>query len=253
MDRSATHSDLLDAFDQLGCPVCRLTHRAVEHAMESIDYEYVNDPGFRAEVEAAWGFCPEHANQWLAHARVLSTSLVYAEVLKHIEAALERLEPAPNGGVRSFLARLSRTGDAALDENCTLLTPAGRCPFCRIRDEMAGMAITALLSGLTEPAFRDAYVRSDTLCAPHLRQALCRAGPEEFAILRDVALARLRRLRLQLHEIIRKHDYRFRHEPLGDERGAAQRAVHQVAGWPSADGNKPRSPSEGPVNDAAVP
>lgn len=240
MDRSAIHSDLLEAFGQPGCPVCRLTHRAVKHAMESIDYEYVNDPGFRREVEGAWGFCPAHANQWLAHTRVLSTALVYDGVLKHIEATLKQLEPSQRGGgVLGLLERLNLTTGVTSDRECDLLTPVGRCPFCRICDEMSATAITALLSGLTEPAFRTAYAQSATLCVPHLRQALCRAGPEEFAILREVALARLRELRLQLHEIIRKHDYRYRHELAGAERGAAQRAVHQVAGWPGADGGEP--------------
>lgn len=243
MDRSATHHDLLDAFGQPGCPVCRLTHRAVTHAMDSIDYEFVNDPGFRAEVTAAWGFCPEHASQWLAHARVLSTALVYDGLLGHIEAVLRQLEPAPRGGVLHRLARLSHAANGPQEQECDLLTPAGSCPFCRIRDEMAAMAMTALLSGLSEPAFRDAYAQSSTLCIPHLRNALCRAGPEEFAILREAALARMHQLRLQLHEIIRKHDYRFRHELAGAERGAAQRAVYQVAGWPGADTMASRSSS----------
>ncbi|MER3437750.1 MAG: hypothetical protein C4346_09300 [Chloroflexota bacterium] len=243
MDRSATHNELLEAFGQTGCPVCRLTHRAVEHAMDSIDYEYVNDPGFRADVEAAWGFCPEHANQWLARARILSTSLVYDGVLKEIEGALQQLEPSQRGGrMLELIARFNLAGDASSARECTLLTPDGPCPFCRIRDEAAAMAVTALIAGLSEPDFRAAYAQSATLCIPHLRQALCRATPEEFAILGNVALARVGQLRRQLHEIIRKHDYRYRHEPAGIERGAAQRAVHQVAGWPSADSNELQSP-----------
>ncbi|GIW03958.1 MAG: hypothetical protein KatS3mg059_0578 [Thermomicrobiales bacterium] len=238
MERSAAHDDLLDAFPMPGCPVCRLTHRAVEHAMDSIDYEFVNDPGFRADVDAAWGFCPEHANQWLARARVLSTSLVYDGVLKEIEATLRQLEPSQRGGrMLERFARFTHASTASSDRECTLLKPDGQCPFCRVRDEAAAMAVTALIAGLSEPDFRAVYAQSATLCIPHLRQALCRAAPEEFAILRETAIAHVGRLRRQLREIIRKHDYRYRHEPAGTERGAAQRAVYHVAGWPSTAGH----------------
>jgi hypothetical protein len=136
-----------------------------------------------------------------------------------------------------LFARFTLSGDASSDRECTLLKPDGQCPFCRVRDEAAAMAVTALIAGLSEPEFRAAYAQSATLCIPHLRQALCRAAPEEFAMLREVAIAQVGQLRRQLREIIRKHDYRYRHEPAGIERGAAQRAVYHVAGWPGATGH----------------
>jgi len=40
----------------------------------------------------------------------------------------------------------------------------------------------------------------------------------------------LQELRLALDEYIRKQDYRFRHEPLGEERDAPRRALAWAAG-----------------------
>ncbi|HEV2067498.1 MAG TPA: hypothetical protein VGR08_11750, partial [Thermomicrobiales bacterium] len=66
-----------------------------------------------------------------------------------------------------------------------------------------------------------------------LRRALSQAnGRGAFACLRDHALDRQDALLGHLNEIIRKHDYRHREEPSGEEKGAAIRAVRHVAGIP---------------------
>jgi hypothetical protein len=51
-----------------------------------------------------------------------------------------------------------------------------------------------------------------------------------FELLRSRAQQTHETLVAHLNETIRKHDYRFRHEPAGDEKGSPERAVAYVAG-----------------------
>jgi len=229
MDRTVSYYDLLEALGQEGCPVCRLGLDAVDRYVEAIDYESVGDPDLGERLRASLGFCNVHAHQWLRQAHVLGTATIYVGVLSRLLAELRALPFQPStflAGVAAFLgphARQSSEGGR--------LVPSGRCPACQVLAETEEMLIRTLLATLPEPAFRDAYAGSAGLCLPHLRAALGQAGSEAtFAILREVAVAQEERLLAELREVIRKHDYRFRHEPAGTERGAGERAVHHVVG-----------------------
>jgi hypothetical protein len=235
------HYDLLDAMQEKGCPVCHIALRGVQHYLESINYEYVNDPAFREEVEPAQGFCSYHATQWLHTAHVLGTALIYRAVLRSLTRDLERMQPRRRqggilAGIASAVGPAPQRSDATPEPNCDLLLPRIRCPACARRAEIESTTIETLIEGLEDPEFRTAYERSDQLCIPHLRQALCRA-PEEpgFSVLRDAAVATHRQLEQHLSEVIRKHDYRFKDEPRGEERDSVARAVNRIAGLPGID------------------
>jgi hypothetical protein len=234
MAKTNTYYDLLDAFGQPECPVCRLTIRAVDHYIDSVNYEYVNDPGFRAEVQPAWGFCNVHAQRWLKQAHPLGTAIIYDNVLDQISDELRKLQPNHRNGFLSGVASLLAPHDGGeADPSCADLRPDGECPVCRARAEEERTAIAGLVDGLSDRTFLEAYEGSAGLCVPHLRLALCATTDEAtFVVLRDQALAQHEQLRGQLHEIVRKHDYRFRDEPSGEERGSVQRAVLHVAGVP---------------------
>ncbi len=232
---STTHYDLLDALKEKDCPVCGTALRAVSHYIDSINYEFVNDPGFRSEIEPAWGFCNAHAQQWLLHAHPLGTALIYEAVLGRVSAELKRVrhEEGLLANSSSLFSRgKGRTSAAARGD----LRPEGQCPACRVREQQEGTAVDVMIEGLSEPSFRAAYLASNGLCLSHLRLALARAtNQEDFSRLRDHAVAKYDQLSRQLREIIRKHDYRFRDEPTGEERGATERAVWQIAGVPGID------------------
>jgi hypothetical protein len=232
---SNTHYDLLDAFKETDCPVCRLSLRAVSHYIDSVNYDLVNDPGFRSEVVPAWGFCNVHAQQWLHQAHPLGTALIYDAVIGRVSAELKRVHYEVG-----FIARVSslfglgkgQTGDTARDN----LWPDGQCPICRVREQQERTAVDVIIEGLAEPPFRGAYQASSGLCLPHLRLALGVAKDQEiFATLRDHTISNYDQISRQLKEIIRKHDYRFRDEPTGEERGATERALRQIAGVPGID------------------
>lgn len=91
MTQTRTYFDLLDAFGQDGCPVCRLALAGVQHSFESINYDGVNDLGFRQQTRAAHGFCNRHAYQWLQTAHILGTALIYDQLLTDTTDVLERM------------------------------------------------------------------------------------------------------------------------------------------------------------------
>lgn len=219
---------LREAIELSGCPICRTVLQRVTQSMRSIDYEFVNDPGWRADVETAWGFCNLHAQQWLDSAHPLGTALIYEAVLGRIREQMDRQRSA-----RSGLARKLRGSLGGVATNGAALIESGTCPLCIVRESEAKMTIAQLMDELTTPAFREQYLASDGLCVTHLNAAL-RLDATSDAI--DVLRMRLdsahQQLQEQLQEIIRKYDYRYHNELLGDDRGSVERAVHQVAGLP---------------------
>jgi hypothetical protein len=189
----------------------------------------VGDPGIRSQLRSSYGFCTIHAYQWLKQTNVLATATIYVDVLTRLLEDLRAVpfHPASRlADVASFLGTRSAQG-----RDSGALAARGRCPVCRVVAETEAMLVQALLTALPEPAFLETYRSSPGMCFLHLRRALTQASDEAtFATLRDVAIAHEEGLLVQLREIIRRSDYRFMDEPVGEERGAAKRAVHHVAG-----------------------
>lgn len=233
LDRNQTHHNLLDAFRQEGCPVCRLAAAAVTRYFGVLNYEAAGDPGVRIKLRDSLGFCAPHARQLVEEAHVLATATIYAEILPDLIARLRDV-PFRKPGLGAAVARFKPGADRFRRADATpALAAADPCPACRVLADTEAMLLTTLLDSLSETSFRDAFATSDGLCLPHLRRALAQASTETaFLSLRDTALAREERLLAQLHEVIRKHDYRFREELSGEERGAGERTTRHVAGTP---------------------
>jgi hypothetical protein len=221
--------DLLDAFEASGCPVCQLSLRSVSRFMGSMNYDSVNDPGFREQLRAARGFCNPHAYQWLHSAFILGTAKIYRDFLKVIAADLRIASfeaPTISKRLSTFLGGSGISGPSAL-----VSPPSRSCPACLHMHETETLLTTTLVQGLGDAGFRDRYTESAGLCRPHLGPALAAAPTQEiFETLRDLAVQREEALIRQLNEVIRKHDYRYQDEVAGEERGSAHRAVAHAIG-----------------------
>lgn len=221
--------DLLDAFEEDGCPICRLGLHSVAHYIESINYDSVGDQGIRTQLQKSLGYCNLHAYQWLQAAVILGTANIYRDVVRVIHDDLQtRSHHAHALGDRV----LSLFGDRSADEEAEdLIVPSASCPICVVLAETEQRLVKTLIHGLADAGFRSAYDASSGLCIPHLRLALLSAATQaSYETLKAHALRTEETLIAQLSEIIRRHDYRYMHEPSGEEKGAAARAVAHVAG-----------------------
>lgn len=224
--------NLQDAFVEEGCPVCRIALRNVQRLIEATNYDALGDPGIRAELTEATGYCTLHAQQWLDTAFVLGTATLYRDVVMRTIRELRELSGRRQlgGRLRSALGG-SRAGGADVG------TPRRPCPACELRRESEAALIRTLVDRLRDDdAMRSAYEASEGLCIPHLRRALAASGDAvAFGCLRDRAVRTEETLLGHLNEIVRKHDYRNRQEPSGEEKGAAARTVVHVAGAAGVD------------------
>jgi hypothetical protein len=212
--RDAAVFEIREALTEPGCAICRLTLRSVARLMKSIAYEQVNDVDLRRTLREASGFCNVHAHQWLAGAQsVLGTALIYRDV---VQTALRQLE-APalprRGRLRKLLAGSSATA---------------RCPACEAQADAEAHFISALLVlGEAEP---ELLAQADAVCRRHLVATL-RTGGVAAELVARRARDVMQRVIADLDEVIRKEDYRFRHEPRTEaERSATSRAIMWAAG-----------------------
>lgn len=239
-------AELKRALAVAGCPLCRAGEDGVERYLRFILHEFVNDPATRSRLADAWGFCRRHAwhflrLEWATMRDGLSTAVISEALVKSAEEVLDGYlrdaAPAARGkrGMRAKLEKLLRA-----------LTPTGVCPACDLQARHEAYTLTVLLTVLEEAAWRERLSRSDGLCLFHLRRALAgkEAGDRVQWIVEDHR-RRLRELLTDLEEYIRKHDYRFSHEPYGQERDAMVRGTAALAGsWfdlphpPQAGGGK---------------
>ncbi|MDQ6670284.1 MAG: hypothetical protein M3069_05965 [Chloroflexota bacterium] len=214
--RDSTSFEVRDALGLPGCAVCRLALRSVGRWLAAVVNEGVNDVQLRDELRAARGFCNVHAHRWLTEVHsVLGTAIVYEDLLKASLRELDAADKAQRGGLWRAIM-----GAQAID--------VGDCPACRAQTQAEERFLAALLATVAvDPGVLEG---SAGICARHVRSTLRRGGPGAELILRQTRSA-VERLLGELAEVIRKEDYRFRHEARTDaERSAPRRAVAHVAG-----------------------
>jgi hypothetical protein len=170
--------------------------------------ELLVDPEVRGRLRASLGFCRHHGHELEATAPRLTVAILYEDWLGRAGSELKAW------------ARPRRRGSFS-----------GPCPACAAVQQAETGGARLMAASLDDPELAAAYERSSGLCLPHTI-ALCRQLAEP-ARQRVVAMerARLERLRAELAEVIRKHDYRFRDEPWGgEEKSAPGRAAAKVVG-----------------------
>lgn len=244
--RDATAFEVREALDGQGCPVCRLTLRAVDRFMAAIAYESVNDRPLRAELRATNGFCNPHAHRWLVVARsVLGTAVIYKDVLTSAlrELVSQSRERGQWGGMlRGFFGQ----GEIRSSSSSSSSSGTGpACPACRAQRDAERRYLEALLESLGDAATAAAFATADPPCLRHTRAALAlaRGGPRAELVLERTRAA-VGELLTVLDEVIRKEDYRYRHEErLPAERVAPAQAVAWAAGAAGlTGGDEPRPP-----------
>lgn len=215
IDKHTAYYEVLEALrDAKGCPLCRLGARGVERYLDSLLYESVNDPGVRAELVRARGYCTQHAHKLARMGNAFGISILYQDQVKLVSEFLDSLPDVP-----------SRSTDLRGWQH------AGRCPACRTQSECRSRYTSALIGGLAEEEMRSAYAAGSGLCVPHLLYALKETRSiETYRFLVSQARTKVHALLHDLREFYRKHDYRFSHEGFGEESDSWLRAIKLIVG-----------------------
>jgi hypothetical protein len=138
------YHELLEAFSEPGCAVCRRAEEAVDDAIAGFLHEHVNDPGFRAELRASHGFCHAHAWRVVRRHDILGTALLYRLLLT---------QPPPRR--------------------------RSRCRLCAAHDSGVDAAVDLLTHRQSQRALLQALRASDGLCDEHFERVRSLPGFED--------------------------------------------------------------------------
>jgi cytochrome c551/c552 len=226
---------LREAMSQPGCPICQLRDDAALRFIDNLLWESVNDPAARDVIRRARGFCHQHAWDLVRNGATLGSTIIMRDVLNDVLRTAQgaHFESPPALSLRRTREMLDRAQPSTATANLVAaLAPQAACPACVQAEKMEGLYVETLVDNLTkEEGLLATLQESDGLCLPHLRQALVRVRDEgTYAALMEVQETIWERLVSQLDEVIRKSDYRFRHEAWGEERGSCKRSIASVAG-----------------------
>ncbi|MEJ5251719.1 MAG: hypothetical protein HPY54_10670 [Chthonomonadetes bacterium] len=192
---------LEEALSHGECALCWLAHRNLLRRTETLLREHLADPEWRASLRQGSGFCSYHADWMLRHGEVLPLAILAEDVLAHVEQWFSTKRHAPQ-----------------------------RCQLCEAQGQDMAQFAHLLARLLDDAEWRGRYEQSAGLCVPHLQMVarVCRRETKGWLI--ECERARWQALRLQLQEVIQKHDYRFKDVPWGEETGSWRRAFHKLYG-----------------------
>jgi Family of unknown function (DUF6062) len=225
---------LLEACPKPGCPICRLARCSVDHYLDGLFNEMVNNVDMRQQVHRM-GFCKDHTDLLLDPRlrEPLGLTIIYHDMLGKIISDLVLASlPKPDTGMLTPLSdRLPKNLALQVESSRQALSVHERCPACRQQDQHTHLIIQSLLENLHDETLLVALDGSSGLCLPHLRQALTNIqSANQFNRLITTSQSKLRALRDELAELIHKGDDRFSKIGFGEEGNAYRRAMELIVG-----------------------
>jgi Family of unknown function (DUF6062) len=228
--------DWIEALQAPGCALCHMGQRKSQRYVETLLNEAVTDVDQRDIWRESRGLCHWHA--WMATEAPHSAgsiAILYADVLHHdLEhlAALTAAAPATRRwrSQRSLAQRLSGWLRAWRQQPC----PA--CYLWRVQERLY---LHVLLDDWHEPELAQAFAASGGLCWRHTLR-LVEQGRQHTHLQAVLAAQQdhLQRLQDELHEFIRKLDYRLARQPYGREADAWRRVVTLYVGVRDGQGSE---------------
>ena len=227
--KAVSPSDLHNAYQDERCPVCALNDRDERRYIDIMLYDQVTNVQWRAQIRAARGFCVPHTTRILAEGRsALGVALIADDLIKTVSEMLGT-QTVSDGGT---WARLRGAAGAGIRAVARRLRRSQPCPLCAHLGMQTPVHIRSLLQDLETSMGVAAFGAASGLCLPHLVMALDSGDPPGgLPVLIAHQQQGWQRLGAELGEFIRKSDYQFSGEPIGEERDAWRRAFRLLAGW----------------------
>ena len=224
---------IVDACQEPGCPICFVSRSTVTLYLSQVLADYVDAPELRQELCNSMGYCREHA--WslseVERGNTLTIALMYQDILDR-EAAKALDGVHANKGSGGLIGRLFKPNKSGSPPT-SLLSSQIECPACALGRQVEENALRSLLKGLGEQdaEVHKALAGSDGICFPHIECALqLGVNRSSLDILINIMQTKLAEIQNELKEFSRKHDYRFQHEPVGDEKYSWKRAINLIVG-----------------------
>jgi hypothetical protein len=226
-EKDVLYHELLEAFAAEGCAICRLARGASNSYIHALIYEGVTDVKLRETLRNARGLCHRHGWRLVGErGSVLGTAIIYHDVINTLVKGLEANANPPSRLFGRGFPDLSRALAASED-----------CPACVLERDAEEREVKVLLSHIDDTALGDAYKQAGGICLPHFQLAQSHASASTVKQLAGWQAEAWARLRGELDELIRKHDYRFRSETVTEaEASAWKRAVAAVTGEAEPEG-----------------
>lgn len=258
MEQSILTIDIEDAF-RTGkeCPLCHLIERDENRFLQAFFSEWVMDAWSRDKIISSRGFCRYHSHQILRFAETYSEKLGLGLVLESL--VNDRLQTIENlcknsdslinvlrrNDLKSILERrlLSKNPESLRRLARKIVARLGyveaQCPAClNLLESNASHIETFIQMIVQSEAFNDVLKESKGLCVPHLvevaKSASRRLDQRSFASVLKTLLPlqanSFTRIKFELSEFIRKHDYRFANERFGSEVDVVERGILKLIG-----------------------
>jgi hypothetical protein len=227
--------DLEQVFQKHGCPICLLLKKHDVKGLDSLLYELVNDVSVRNRIRKALGFCNYHASVLEQIATTTSRDLLSTGgaalgigiiYLDLVETLIKQLKTIPT---------ISRTRGISIGDEL--------CPLCDGRNELEIAYCQTVLLNINDFNFQDKYSASDGLCAIHMDKTFkLRGYSGNKKKLASIETTHLELLTKELHEFVRKHDYRYSKEGFAKEADSWLRALRKISGYPFTAITKEKPP-----------
>jgi hypothetical protein len=219
------------------CGICAQVLVGTQRFLDAYMYERINDPWSRSELIDARGFCNAHAWQLTQGFDSASgLTILYHHLLQEFLDAFTRITEqglVPAGG-RRMLSILGNQHSPAAQEVKGWLAPRTLCPACADQRDTEERYTWAAAQALSDDDFRARYESGIGFCFRHLTAVMDQApSASDLEWLTQAERHIMETLLRDLSEFWRKHDYRFRHEPISPgEATSWKRVLHKYVGAP---------------------
>jgi hypothetical protein len=221
--------ELIEVMREPGCAFCRLAWHKCLRYVETLLETAVMDVDQRDDWRYAGGFCQVHAEMALTLPNAAgSLAILYEDVLQYEMTALSDLFA---DGKCSRWQRRRQRFKQRVQRWLQARPKRPVCPICRTWQTQEHLYGAVLLDHGEDDDVMRAFTQSDGLCLPHTA-ALLQFNATHVYLPAVLAAQQqcLQRLHGDLNTFIRKQDYRFAHEPYGEEADAWKRVMACLAG-----------------------